>query len=341
MQTRWESSRRPLFIKTVWADGYHHPVLFNGDSTINEFKSTCKERRTKSAVVQHDLNFTSPRDDISAESNSENKCLKISTIRLLLAGIRSFKEAKHCHSPSSHTLDDSYTIDVSPKQCIKLKNLNNEVSFNPPKQASKRNKFYSKSCSLDVNDNQQSDYHKMHSKEQCRCNLSEEAINNTLSERVMVWLDLAAQNSDEKQPNHKSNNNAKNKKRGITAHVCTDIHKRMSNKSKADKSVTKRISFDESQTFNTYKTMVNTDHSILKGVKLDGQAQSRVKPNCEKIDDVSSLISSKDEGNVDRVQITRDTKKRIHIFMPDIPKKFDCDSSLSCKSSSLVRRPVR
>lgn len=315
MQSRWETSRRPLFVKTVWANGYHHAVLFNGDSSIDEFKPIHKERRTKSAIIHNDWNLS------NVENTNENKYLKISTIRLLLAGIRNFKETKHCHTPSPLTLDDSYTIDVLPKQSIKLKNLNSEISFHPPKPPTKKNKFYGKSCSFDVND-------QYNTKIPCHCD--EEAINNTLSERVMVWLDLAAQNGDEKLfNNNKTTINQKNKKRGVTAHVCTDIHKKINNKIKASK----RISFDESTNYNT-KNQTNTDHSILKGLKLDHKIKQTVD---NKIEERNKFEV---EQQKERTKIKHDTKRQIHIFMPDIPKKIDCDSSLSCKSSSLIKRSL-
>lgn len=316
MQTRWETSKRPLFVKTVWVNGYHHPILFNDDTVINECKSIHKERRTKSAAT---YNWN---QSVRDEERTENKCLKISTIKLLLAGIRNFKDVnKYSRTPSPRTVDEeSYTIDVLPKETIKFKDLNNEVSFNQTKPIiSKRNKFYnSKSSSFDVTFNAR--------KLQCNCN---DDINNTLSERVMVWLDLAAQSGNEtKLPN--TNNNKKTvKKRGMTAQVYKANVKVKENNNK-------RISFDIAEDFKEFVN--NPDQSILKGVKLSNVNNSSNKLNTKlQFNGDIEGLGNEDFTQRDMMKM-KESKRRIHIFMPNIPKKIDCDSSLSCKSSSLIRR---
>lgn len=324
MQTRWETSRRPLFIKTVWVNGYHHPVLFNDDSVINESKSVHKERRTKSAAM-YNWN-SSVRDD----EKTDDKCLKITTIKLLLAGIRNFKDVsnnKHNHTASSPMItnaEESYTIDVLPKETIKFKDLNNEITFNQLKcNTSKRNNFYnSKSSSFDVPTT-----FKTRKLLQCDCN---DDINNTLSERVMVWLDLAAQSGNDKNLQNLSNNNKKNgKKRGMTAQAYNKANVKVKNNDK-------RISFD---IVDDMKEFVNNpDQSILKGVKLSTTNNNQIVNGKLRINETNNETSIDVEYSQRDKPRTKDTKRRIHIFMPNVPKKIDCDSSLSCKSSSLIRR---
>lgn len=327
LQPRWETSKRPLFIKTIWTNGYHHPVLFDDDSIIKDYhKTNYKERRTKSAIVLKNKWNDSPRND--EDDRNENKCLKITTIRLLLAGIRGFKEASHTHTSTSPITndEDSITIDVLPKDTVKFKDLNDEISFqHQPKPITKRTKFYNaKSSSFDVTTYQNTATNK--SKLNCDCN---DLINNTLSERVMVWLDLAASQGDDKKRtvNNASNNQKTVKKRGA------QITRIPINKPKEGK----RITFDESQ--NKF-FLNNADHSILKGIKLysnqvnggnnnnsnnSRKREEKLRLNCE-------------DSQRDKIKL--DVKRRLHIFMPDVPNKNDCDSSLSlsCKSSSLIRR---
>lgn len=340
MKSRWETSRRPLFVKTVWADGYHHAVLFTSDS-IEEDKFENKQRRVKSALCQ-------TKNPISNAKAPNDKCLNISTVKILLAGIRNLKEGRHTHNESANSNEDAYTIDVIPDEPIKLKNLNNEILFASEEPI--KNKFYNKSRSLEYNDNTIDA--KLPSKP--NASLWKEELNNSLSERVMVWLDLAAQNREESPKktlnnnsnnisNNINNNSNKTKKRGVTAHVCFDLPKKPVvqhiNKYRDKQNPANKPNGDDTTSECTKTKLLNTDNSILKSVRLDATQQQHKDDQTSSVEKTTRTAA---EDARKKPKLKPDTKRQIHIFLPNtIPKKVDCDSSLSIKSSALTSRSFK
>lgn len=124
MESRWKSSRRPLFVKTVWSNGHHH-VLLQKEETTPENKQQTKDcRRVKSSVTQ--------TSRIIPKTEDSTKLLTVSTVRILLSGIRNFKDSgvSRCNSVSPRKpMVKTYTIDVIPTEQIKLRNINNEIVF--------------------------------------------------------------------------------------------------------------------------------------------------------------------------------------------------------------------
>lgn len=169
---RWESSNRPLFIKTVWKDGQHH-VIFKKEEEETFIRTARSARK----------NPVSSRKKPNAE-NSGN--FKVPSVKLILAGLKNFKNEnfKLKKSEKREFIKSAITVDVIPSDSVRFSDLNKQVFFK-----NERRKF--KSSSMEVKNNSEnlspppfsySDYYF-------------DQNNTTLSERVMIWLDLAIQNN--------------------------------------------------------------------------------------------------------------------------------------------------
>lgn len=164
----------------------------------------------------------------------------------------------------------------------------------------------------------------------------------------MIWLDLAAQNGEnlEEKLYQEKPKVEPSKKRVITAHGCTNLKKRNSlpnnfNRYKmveeiADK---KEIILDE-ETGKTNNVLFG-DQSILKGLRLEAPNSTFDEVSyCE----VTSHVETQEE--VDHVTKDKKTqsdnyKRQLHIFMPNIPNKSDCDSSISSRMSTLLSKSIK
>ncbi|KAH1005002.1 hypothetical protein HUJ04_006084 [Dendroctonus ponderosae] len=165
MVTHWESSRRPLYVRTIWKDGQHHVIL---DKTKENYLDTPSSRRSKPSSSQ--FNHRATRSAGSAVN------FNVSSVRVLLSGIRRFKSG----GKETRTRNAPQTFTRIGGEFVSCKNLNNEVTFEairglPPPSLKKRN---SAAKDLQTTPKVSSD--------------------NALSKKVMNWLDLS-KHSDRKQ----------------------------------------------------------------------------------------------------------------------------------------------
>ncbi|EFA11899.1 hypothetical protein TcasGA2_TC004056 [Tribolium castaneum] len=162
---RWESSKRPLFIRTVWKDGHHH-VLFK-----KEDETRTRARKNPGTARRH--------PDLSTP--------QVPPVTLFLSGLRSFSE--HAKIRKSAKTDRKFaksalTVDVIPGDSVRFSDLNKQVFFQNEK------KIHFKAKSLEV-ERENLETPPPFSYE----NFCMDQFNTTLSERVIIWLDLAVQNN--------------------------------------------------------------------------------------------------------------------------------------------------
>lgn len=314
-ESRWESSNRRLFVKTVWVDGHHHVVLEDEDPA--NFARRQKKPRSR---LSSGCSTKSAPDVKNSQKNLQN--LRVSTVKLLLSGMRSQgKETNHRSRVfTPKCLHESFTIDIIPNDHIKVKHLNQEIQF---------------SCRPTI-----PRFSRYKSSDQMTSSGKLSFIpngDNTLSERVLVWLDLATSNG-EINPAASSLQNAR-KGRVATANVCSFDQK-----------------FQEASVFmkgddicQLNRVGVGGDEPISKSARSPRDPNEiLVKQNKQKrVEEMRTAKENALSGDLLEINRTKclrpeTAKRQLHIFLPHLPKKSsECDSTLtvsSNNSSSLSKR---
>lgn len=328
----WDSSTRPLFVRTVWRDGQHHVLLQKEDA--DEFKRPLKSRR----MVISASGKSSARSESSNTGGSSN--FKVSSVKLLLNGVKGFKSDKRvrCQSPLNRP-HETYTIDVVPSNPVYYQNINKDVTFRTHQNKQNSKSCYpTKSSSFDVHDTD------MNENDYCLndygigitpCFTYDSRCGNNLSERVLIWLDLAT-NSTNFQSSPKECNK---KNRVVTALPQPVIQKRHA--------VPKPL--QEIYRLDAQIENCNLQVHKIKPEPIDVTPRNLEEP-AKEIEEVpismEKCISSKLEENYCILENESEaksncictTKRQLHIFMPNLPSKFsDSESLLSSKCSSVYK----
>ena len=184
---------------------------------------------------------------------------------------------------------------------MRYSDLNRQVSFKDEKRA----KFSTKSNSVDVHNLYEDQDSIVTPPPFSYDNYCVDQFNSTLSERVMIWLDLAIQN-------HKQFKNVDLKKRVVTARACPIVER-----STIKPEIIKPK--EERQVVNKISDVVEVQPLVT----------SRME--CEQPGDVINEEA--------KLKVRSSTAKRqLHIFLP-LPKKYsDSGSFLSSKTSSTMNK---
>lgn len=118
MVTHWESSRRPLFVKTVWRDGHHHVLLENEPPLSDSLKSDEHKRRTARRSTKSAVPASVPQTH-----------LNVTPIKLILSGVAGFQQVKRCKT-SSVPVNTWQIVNVVPSEAVKVQ----ELTFESPVQ---------------------------------------------------------------------------------------------------------------------------------------------------------------------------------------------------------------
>ncbi|XP_050294279.1 uncharacterized protein LOC126734627 [Anthonomus grandis grandis] len=305
MVTHWESSRRPLYIRTIWKDGQHHVILDKAKEKSNEQSTS---RRTKQSL-------SSPNSHRTTKSATAGSNLKISSVRVLLSGIKSFKNSCKTGKIREKSVERPKTwVQPVVARQITCKNLNKEVAFEPRPTLTKCN-----TVEKDINDS-----------------LAEKCLDNALSEKVLLWLDLATHTSQTPPKDYT-----------VTAQACIL-------KAKEAKEMQELI--EESRNDNVASDHIILESSILKNCSPREEDQSivvyssqeltlndcqqsfyhLVNPTFAKTEEEYSYQEQEKEETEEKEK-SYTAKRQLHIFMPNLPKKSsECDSSLlSSKMSGI------
>lgn len=306
MVTYWESSKRPLYLKTIWRDGQHHVVLEKEDVMLQQRPPSSARsilsRKAKSAIAA--LPITN---------------LNVPSIKLFLG------DSKDCVSTKDNK-SRSKRCKTGPSWKTLLSSRNNN-------EKDKNLNLYIKSNSVDVSEGRVTEnfsHYLTYTNYMEHCN-------NTLSERVLVWLDLATQNGNQiKQLKIES------QRLPVISHPNNQFVK----------VPLKRRCLSNHQ--------INETSFFVEGITTTAMSTKTALPDAEKVVlnitaeslQEEILVTSEIEQNIVIEKMEEDSddnskgtmiKRQLHIFMPDLPKKYsDCDSSIlsSQISGSSLRYPV-
>ncbi|XP_066252080.1 uncharacterized protein [Euwallacea similis] len=294
MVTHWESSRRPLYIRTVWRDGQHHVIL---DKT-KEHSDVHDPKRKLKQLLPNQVRATK-------SAGPSVNLLNVSSVRVLLSGVRRHRNgSREIHlSEKPPERPKTWTSGSICNRQIACKNLNNEVDFGAIKG------FRPPSL-------QQSHYEELPSLE-AECGL----LDNALSEKVIVWLDLA-NNDPQMKPTSK---------KGLTLTAEMEAKQvPVEEKNVVDCSVLKSQSPPGSRKDSAQNILVYSNQEV--STITDENFYHVLPPRASQ--DEGECQEELEEEVDPRVNSVR---RQLHIFMPNLPAKrsSDCDSSIiSSKISS-------
>lgn len=302
MVTHWESSKRPLYVRTIWKDGQHHVIL---DKTKEKEVNLSTYKRSKQCPSSQSTHRTS-------KSASAGVNLKVSSVRVLLSGIKAFK---HGHKESkitqkSNERPKTWTGPVN--RCETCKNSNKEITFSAIRGLKPSNLYKSNTLDSDLNES--------HIQEKFHTNI----LDNALSEKVLIWLDLATNNSQlEKEIRTECT---------VTAQACHMA-------SKWDKQL-------EHACCNEDTAEEIVDSSILKNTspRYDENGKETIVVYSNEETEIprenfyhvltptvhNEDFTYREETVEEEIETAvNSVKRQLHIFMPNLPKKSsDCDSSI-------------
>ncbi|XP_050512259.1 uncharacterized protein LOC126888231 [Diabrotica virgifera virgifera] len=319
MVTHWESSKRPLYFKTVWKDGQHHVIL------------NCRENIVPNKKVPPKCSFNSVRSVKSAPSSSSSH-FNVSTLKLL--DTEDVKPHRRCKTSNKSQAN------LSPKYPFKI--FTKQVSVNSAAEKNIKNiplSINSNSIDLDTK-NKSPESKSEYIKEAC-LSLSnfEEPRNESLTDRVLMWLDLAIQSGNYPKP--------------ITINPPLETYT-------VQPVTRKRQTFAKHRCYTSYH--VASDYEASKySFHVEGTAQPLQESNNPRIDtkmseqqdgpvynEEEALVSSRLEENVISEDIVVDDepkrkfgmKRQLHIFLPNLQKKvglYNSDLSDQLSASSFQK----
>lgn len=318
MPALWQSSQRPMYIRTVWVDGFRHAILTQDDP---HFQKLCAKRRrphssassAKSTLSRNIRSSLSHRDDLT-------DCLrKINfVIRNEKVPERVEPHIEKLNLTDVENCEDDFIIKASPQPLYDINSfrLNLEV------------------------DN-------MRAVKSNRTARAEAKENTELSDRVLQWLDLAG------KVNLLTLENVE--RMSQPRHSWPEIQRRNLTKSKTAADLrTKEVKqivdaktngIIDRQEFHM-PTSANTIENYARqsrNVKNTPRHDTRIKENKKVKDMRARVIETRQKVANDRIAVEKQyaemvnkklipdvgkVKKQVHIFMPEsLNKKFNSNTS--------------
>lgn len=324
MPVLWQASQRPMYVRTVWVDGFRHAILTNDDPYL--LKLQTKRRRPHSSASC----VAKPKANSRLSCRSDLDCMR--DFNLIVTNSRG-----HIETPDSELekldLSDIEQESVSDSE-TKDKDLEKEETF--------VNNFDMRNIRINKTGRNEKE-------------------NTELSDRVLQWLDLAGkvdilapENAERmNQPRHswpelqrRSGNISKSK-------TVVDIRKSQSPKcndnTKAQQTTCiDRREFHSSPTIENYarksrntKTSARCEFNPLKKTKdiktdITETRQKVVNERTAVQKQYAELVSKKLIPDVNK-----NTKKQVHIFIPEMPKKTTISNNTSRTESLLSNNSIK
>ncbi|KAM3957571.1 uncharacterized protein ACR2FA_008425 [Aphomia sociella] len=348
MPALWQSSQRPMYVRTVWVDGFRHAILSHDDPCLLKLNS--KKRRPHSSASTTDAKFTARQSDSRLSSHDDilENCL-----RKLSFVIRSDKSniAIRPQKKKSSDLDieqlnltdvepeseDEFILKATPQPLNEFESYrsNNIVSYNM------KNLRLNRTARTDVKEN------------------------NELSDRVLQWLDLAGkvnllgpENAERmSQPRH-SWPEIQRKNHLMKSKTAIDVRGKELSKiplpkpydsEKQQNGFIDRHEFYMPTSANTIenyarqsRNMKSTSRNEINVKIKDNKTKTRELRNnvMETRHMVASERSAVEKQYQDLVSkklipnVNKNTKRQVHIFIPEMAKKFN--SSTTSRTESLL-----
>lgn len=284
MRCHWESSQRPLFVKSVWKDGYRHAILTKEDPAA--------KMHPKSPRLATD----SLRPDRTKSKNPEDN-LKIPSVQVLLANAKRLKrENSKTAPPIRDKLQKSLSFDLILRDDIKIttKNVLTDKGMHATFNCQK---------ATFANDNSDQ--------------------NNSLTERVLLWLDLAGKYSSKNNYDFTLPNN-------VASRIELDLPEIIS--------LDDSINVEEQQLMQKFDNDFDPEYSILEDQPfLSPKSIMEMEEDDYRIANIETqkLCASQ---NHTQDKISRITKRKVHIFIPNVTDKSpECGSDCGYSNLSISK----
>ncbi|KPI95706.1 hypothetical protein RR46_11419 [Papilio xuthus] len=315
MPALWQASQRPMYIRTVWIDGFRHAILTHDDPLYIELNSK-RRRPHSSASFNPKRKAQGSRLSHRSDSNS---------LRNLDLVIRSDK------------IRISQETDIEKLNFTEIDTEDESILSESPTPICDFDNLKSKFESIDMR--------VVKSNRTARIDVRE---NNDLSERVLQWLDLAGkvdllanENAERiSQPRHSW---PEIQKRNLgKSHTATDLTRRECKLSASDSKTSDTI--DREVYMPTSATTIENYARQSRNVKHTSRdCHAKIKEN-KKVKDIRQNVAEvrqkminerkameKQYAELVNKKIIPDltkTKKQVHIFMPEaIPNKIASNST--------------
>lgn len=160
MTALWQSSQRPMYIRTVWIDGFRHAILTHDDPY---FLKLCARRRRPHTSTSY---FTSkPIRDIKSSISDNNKGSDTQKLHLMIKNVKGLE--------NTNTVVEK--LDLSDVNCFE-----DDVTISSSQQSDDITPFQ-----------EELDNENMRTAKTNRTACTDVQENTDLSDRVLQWLDLA------------------------------------------------------------------------------------------------------------------------------------------------------
>lgn len=300
MPALWQSSQRPMYIRTVWVDGFRHAILTHDDPCYHRLSA--KRRPYSSASTQKQTSKTRNSRLSQAKDDLED-CLR--KLQLVVANDRKVEE-----SP----IENLYLSDVDDSE--------DELKVNPEPLA-------------EIDTSRLENMKAIKSNRTARTDVKE---NTELCDRVLQWLDLAGKVDLLKEDNEERISQPRHswpeiqRRNLLKSKTSADLKARESKpaETKTSGPIDRHEIYVTTNTIENYarqsrnaKTRQDPkakENRRVKGTKAN-IAETRLKVASERNaveKQFAELVSKKLIPDIGKV------KKQVHIFMPEsLPKRVD------------------
>ncbi|XP_028166964.1 uncharacterized protein LOC114357525 [Ostrinia furnacalis] len=341
MPALWQSSQRPMYVRTVWVDGFRHAILSQDDPYF--VKLSAKRRRpTSSASTSNKIPKRHSR--LSNHADDLEGCLR--KLNLVIRNDRTFIPKTRPKSSKDFEIEKLNLTDVDNES---------EDGFLIRATPQQLNDYETSRSNFDIN---------MRHLRVNRTSRLEVKENTELSERVLQWLDLAGkvdllapENAERMaQPRHswpeiQRRNHGLSKSKTTVDVRAKDSGKTYSPKAgdsaKPQQSVIDRHDFYVPTSTNTIENYARqsrnargTPQAETSGKKDANKTKSKdIRANvAETRQKVVSERTAVEKQYADLIKqklipgLGIGSKKQVHIFMPELPKKFNSTSTSRTES---------
>lgn len=329
MPALWQSSQRPMYVRTVWVDGFRHAILTQDDPYLLKL---AKRRRPNSSA-----STTSTKKTNSRLSHHQNDYQR--KIELVVKSGKSIitKRPKSSHEP----VEKLNLSDIEPDSDEELMlKASPQVLNESGRLFDMKNYRANKTARTDVKENTE------------------------LSDRVLQWLDLAGKvdllapgNAERMaQPRH-SWPEIQRRHNLLKSKTVIDIRKEGKQSPKATDSPKAQQNIDHEFYVATSANTIETYARQSRNVKYTPRNEYvpkttiKTKPSIKQVTEARQKVAT--ERNAVTKQyaelvnkklipdVSKNAKKQVHIFIPEMPKKPNVSEATSRTESLLSQQSLK
>ncbi|XP_052753222.1 uncharacterized protein LOC113513948 [Galleria mellonella] len=355
MPALWQSSQGPMYVRTIWVDGFRHAILSHDDPYL--IKLNAKKRRPHSSASTTNTKFTtrSRNSRLNSHDDSLEDCLRKLdfVIRSDRSHIAIRPQRKNLYDLDIEHLnltdiepesEDEFIIKATPQPLNEFDSYRSNTSFN----LTMKNLRLNRTARTEVKENTE------------------------LSDRVFQWLDLAGKvnllgSEDAEriaQPRHswpeiqRRNYNLMKSKTAVDVRGKIPLTKACDSE-KSHSGIIDRHDFYVPTSANTIENYARQSRNMKCTSRNESNAKIKETTNKTKSRElrnnmaetrhkVATERSAVEKQYADLVSkklipdINKSTKKQVHIFIPEVAKKLNANitsrtESLLSQKSSIVK----